>query len=55
MFHLERLINGIEDVKKALACKYGRLNENTDEINAQIDDYVVSATSKCSSCYHIFY
>lgn len=43
---LERLINGIEDIKQALACKYGRLNENTDEINAQIDNYVESATSK---------
>lgn len=43
---LGRLINGIEDLKKALAYKYGHLSENTEDVNAQIDNCVVSATSE---------
>lgn len=46
LFHLERLINGIENLKKALAYKYSHLSENTEEVNAQIENCVVSATSK---------
>lgn len=43
---IERLINGIEDLKKALAYKYSNLSENTEHVNAQIESYVTSATSK---------
>lgn len=42
----ERLLNGIEDLKKALAYKYSNLSENTEDVNAQIESYVVAATRK---------
>lgn len=43
----ERLINGIVDIKKALAYKCGRPHENTDEANVQIDKVATQSTSKC--------
>lgn len=42
----ERLLNGIENLKKALAYKYSNLSENTEDVNAQIESYVTAATSK---------
>lgn len=50
-FHyIERLINGIMDIKRALAYKCGRVAENTEEINRQIDGVAASATSKFNAC-----
>lgn len=43
----ERLINGIIDIKKALAYKCGRPHENTDDANVQIDKVATHSTSKC--------
>lgn len=40
----ERLINGIADIKKALAYKFTRQSENTEEINQQIDQMAAVAT-----------
>lgn len=53
---LERLMDGIEEIKKALAYKYGHLSENTEDANAQIEDHVVSATSKSNPpfYFHVF-
>lgn len=50
---VERLINGIEEIKKALAYKYGRPTENTEDVNAQIDHTVASATSKLNCSFLI--
>lgn len=49
-----RLINGIEEVKKVLAYKYGRPTENTEDVNAQIEQSVANATSNSNSIniYH---
>lgn len=46
-----RLINGIEEVKKVLAYKYGRPTEDTEDVNGQIDQSVANATSKSNSIY----
>lgn len=51
-------MDGIEEIKKALAYKYGHLSENTEDANAQIEDHVVSATSKSNPpffCYSILF
>ncbi|XP_055296619.1 protein CREBRF homolog isoform X2 [Sitodiplosis mosellana] len=40
----KRLLSSIEDIKKILALKYSHLSENTDEMNAQIDNSVATAT-----------
>lgn len=42
----ERLINGIFEIKKALAYKFGRPTENTEDVNTQIETVANSATSK---------
>lgn len=49
-------MDGIEEIKKALAYKYGHLSENTEDANAQIEDHVVSATSKSNPpfYFHVF-
>lgn len=53
IFSIERLLNGIENLKKALAYKYSNLSENTEDVNTQIESYVTSATSKFSNnCSH---
>lgn len=41
----ERLLSGIADIKKALAYKFARQTENTEEVNQQIDQMAVAATS----------
>ncbi|XP_037047544.1 protein CREBRF homolog isoform X3 [Bradysia coprophila] len=41
----KRLINGIIDIKKALAYKCGRPHENTDEANVQIEKVAVQSTT----------
>lgn len=52
--YTERLINAIEEIKKALAYKYGRPTENTEDTNLQIDNFASNATSKCLLSIHIF-
>lgn len=43
----ERLINGILDIKKALAYKFARPQENTDDANVQIDKVATQSTGEC--------
>lgn len=46
MYCAERLINGIVDIKKALAYKCARPHENTDDANVQIDKVATQSTGK---------
>lgn len=50
----ERLINGIFEIKKALAYKFGRPTENTEDVNTQIESVASGATSEyCHKLKHL--